>query len=253
MDKAAERQILAHFKTQVPELAGATVDDKAERPDFVCTLPNRTIGVELTEFYHGKAPKGSVSQAGYEAFQERVVAAAQPIFEANNNGMPLYVSVGFYDQVIAERPEALAQGIAETVTNNVPATPVTDPSSVIVRDRQLQAELQPWVATILMMRFARNNVRLWRRDVSGSQIEGDVAAITADIAAKEADIPNYRPANEYWLLIYASGRMLASTMMLSPMALVQTYSTTFDRVYVQDTAGQVLQLTTQPAVPTTTT
>ena len=106
--------------------------------------------------------------------------------------------MGFYEEtVIAERPEVLAQAIAETVANKVPGKPVAEPvASVIVRDRQLPAVLQPWVATILIMRFAGKSVRLWQRDMSITGIEGDVAAIAADITAKDANVPKYRPADE---------------------------------------------------------
>jgi hypothetical protein len=83
-------------------------------------------------------------------------------------------------------------------------------------------------------------------------IEADVTGIDAVIAGKEADIRSYRPCDEYWLLIYASGGdMLASTMTPTQSATDQDYTTAFDRVYVLDSVDRVWRLTTQHAAKAT--
>ena len=66
MQRTAERLHFRHFLAQTLELAGATIDDTNESPDFLCSLPYRKIGVELTEYIHGKK---SYSQIGAEIVQ----------------------------------------------------------------------------------------------------------------------------------------------------------------------------------------
>jgi hypothetical protein len=49
-----------------------------ESPDIVTTsAAGKRIGIELTEFFHGTAPRGGVSQVQREAFQRMVVQEAQ--------------------------------------------------------------------------------------------------------------------------------------------------------------------------------
>ena len=235
VQNTAERRHFDHFLAQVPELAGATITE-GESPDFVCSLPSRTVGVKLTEYHHAGRK--------IEVFEKKVVDAAQLIFEGQG-GPHLYVSVGFYGWAITERLEVLARAIAATVGTHLPDAPVTEPAiSVIVRDRELPAVLQPRVATILIMRFAWKDVRLWKRDVSGSRIEGDVAGIAAVITGKEVDIPSYKPCDQYWLLIYASADTLASTMVPAQTVTEHDYVTAFERVYVLDSVDGVQQLKT---------
>lgn len=66
--KTAERVQFDHFLNLTPELAGATIDH-GETPDLLAALPDRTIGIELTEYHHGTAPKGSISQRQREMFE----------------------------------------------------------------------------------------------------------------------------------------------------------------------------------------
>lgn len=75
-------------------------------------------------------------------------------------------------------------------------------------------------------------------------VEADADGIGAVIADKEADIPSYRPCDEYWLLTYASGDSISSTKFPPEPATDQEYATGFDRVYVLNTAGRVHPLKT---------
>jgi hypothetical protein len=221
-------------------LAEATIDPD-ETPDFLAILPDQTIGVELTEYHHGTASKASISQREREMFERKVVADAQHVFEAGG-GPPLYVSVSFYGRVINERPGLLARAIAEAVADQLPDLPASDTyASIRVKNWDLPEILQSWVAFVMIMRTARNNVRLWTNALAG-YIDADAEGISAVIADKEADIPFYRPCDEKRLLIYASGDSLASTMTPFPDATTHVYTTRFDRVYLLDTLGQVHRL-----------
>src|SRR5262245_44475454 len=99
MKKAAEQLHFRQFLGVTGELQGATIDWEGESPDFLVTLSDRIIGVELTEHFHGRASKGGIGQRQREVFERAVVADAQRLFEANA-GPPLYVSVAWYGRVV---------------------------------------------------------------------------------------------------------------------------------------------------------
>lgn len=243
MDKAVERLHFDYFMTNVPDLAGATIDDTGESPDIIATLPNRKIGIELTEYYHGKAPKGAISQAGREAFERQVVRDAQRIFEAKG-GPNLYVRVNWLGHIVTERRERVARAIAQAVTNRTPVVPATDVHiDIMITNAQLPTVLQPWVHSIGILRNARDTAHLWTVPQAGG-IDANANVISDDIAGKEADILSYRPCNEYWLLIYAGAGSLASTMTADQLPIQQTYTTAFDRVYVLDSVDRVYPLKT---------
>ena len=243
MARTAERLHFAHFLPQVPELAGATIDQEGESPDFLAYLPDRTIGVELTEYFHGKAPKGSIGQRQREMFERQVVDEAQRLFESDG-GPPLYISVGWYGRVVTEQRELMARAIADVVANRVPDVPATDTYIRIrVENEELPDLLQPWVSSIAILWTARDTAHFWTVPQAG-YIEADAHGIGTDIARKEPDIPAYRPCDECWLLIYASGDSIASTMMPAEAATEQDYTTAFDRVYLLDSVDRVYRLKT---------
>ncbi len=62
MARPQELPYYQHFKGLVPELAGAADDLGNESPDVIASLPGRKIGIELTGYYHGAAPKGGAAR-----------------------------------------------------------------------------------------------------------------------------------------------------------------------------------------------
>lgn len=243
MNRTGERQHFGHFVAQVPELAGATIDQDGESPDFLIVLPDRRIGVELTEYFHGKAPRGTIGQRERETFERQVVAEAQRTFESHD-GPPLHVSVGWYGRVVTERRELVARAIADVVADRLPEVPATDTYiQITLENEELPELLQPWVAFIGILRTARGTAHFWTVPQAG-YIEADAHGVGAVIVDKETDIPSYRPCDEYWLLIYASGDSISSTMMPAESATDQDYTTAFDRVYVLDSVDRVYRLKT---------
>lgn len=244
MARPAEKDIYLQFKTKVPELAGADDDLCHEGPDVIATTTvGHRIGIELTGYFHGTAPKGTVSQVQREQFQRKAVREAQRVFETNG-GPPLHVQVAWYDRVATEPLDRLAQAISEQVAKRLPTVPPTANNiGVRIGNHEMPDWLAVWVHAITILRTAGDTAHYWDPAMSG-YTDASAEGIRERIADKEQKLRSYRPCDENWLLIHSGDQTMAASMTLHPYAAEEVYATSFDRVYVFDLAGRAQRLGT---------
>jgi hypothetical protein len=200
--RPGERPIYQLFKDEVPELAGAVDDLAGESPDVIACQSGRSIGVELTGYFHGEAPARRISQVQQERFQQDVVQEAQRIFESSG-GPYLHVAVGWHDRLPTDLRNVLACAIADVVAAHFPTVPATRAHVELrIENYDLPEPLNAWLMYISVVRTTREMDHFWLVPQAG-YTDALPESIRERIADKEKRLVSYRPCDETWLLIHS--------------------------------------------------
>jgi hypothetical protein len=199
--KERERHLLATFLQK--ERIEALVRD-SESPDFLLTIDERVVGLEVTELHHSTEHPSSSLQAR-EAVASRVIAEAQQEF-AKRGGPSLRVAVNFvpaFDPGTVQR-NRLAEYLCALVERILP-----DPEEV----RQWRPQLADYQAGTPLISYLHvyhqpQSIRPhWLHAEAGWVAPLTLELVQSAIDEKSERLPTYRlSAPEIWLLLAIDGR-----------------------------------------------
>lgn len=196
--------------------------------------------MELIGYVRGQGTKGS-SLRQKEEFRARVVRDAQKLYQ--DSGAPsVCVRIRWHQQRPAIPANQLASLIAEVVAQACPDFPATGHvAQTHVTWYGLPSELRPLIQRITVDRWVRGHTH-WTTPQSG-YIGVTRDEIATRVAMKDSKLSRYRSVwDEAWLLIHATDFYLSGTMDLLQEAVQAEYDTDFDRVFVLQSVGDVVEL-----------
>lgn len=228
--KARERYVLDGFLQRLP----IDVDEiePADPPDFLLTIGDRRVGIELVRLYQPHAASVEMPPQARERYQDQVVDSACRIHAAND-GPPLIVHVDWLDRFGPDKTSspALAEWLAHRILNLRPQL-----SDSIDLERDWARDDDDFPDSIDMISVARPAVitkPLWGSPRAGFEMQFSPADIQQIIDQKNAKIAQYRTrCNEAWLLMYPEGNAPSSFIDLSPECRTGRFRSQFDRLFV---------------------
>jgi len=204
--KEVERAVLAVCLKTVPGFPDGLARD-SESPDFLVSVGNRTIGIEMQEFIQGASVAGAPAREA-ESIRATVMRMAQQEFESRHPDTYLYVYASWNRSTALNRRTApdVARQLAFLVENLMPPSPA--PGQVMSRREASYLDLEN---TALADRLTHLHVLLYSPATYGlwASPEWGIASrdlddLKAQIQAKESKIATYRQScDEIWLVVYA--------------------------------------------------
>lgn len=199
--KERERHLLATFLQK--ETIKASVRD-SESPDFLLTIDERVVGLEVTELHHSTEHPSSSLQAR-EAVASRVIGQARQKF-ADRGGPSLRVAVNLapaFDPGTVQR-NSLAEYLCALIERILP-----NPGEV----RQWRPQLadyrvgKPLVSYVHVYHQPQSIRPHWLHAEAGWVAPLTLEVVQAAIDEKSERLPTYRlSAPEIWLLLAIDGR-----------------------------------------------
>ncbi|MBM3340689.1 MAG: hypothetical protein FJY56_01030 [Betaproteobacteria bacterium] len=230
LKKRIERALLEQFVRALREIPAGEVE-ATEEPDFLVHLPNRTLGLEVSEL-HRPTPDGEVPSQAAEAMRRRVVARAQDIYVAR--GLPaVHASVHLDSRksISKGEVESLATSIATLVARNVP-----------VADDQTVYEDYNWenrsyfpenVSRVSVGRFSGVTKTFFGCPGATFVPQLTREDIVRVLARKETKRTRYQSrCSELWLVVVADLAAMSTWFEFDSTVLDVEYSTGFDRVFL---------------------
>ena len=235
--KDIELHYLERFKALVDNFPSGTITP-GEEPDFVIDTTHGSLGVELTEL-HRVVPPGSTPPQASEAMRHRVVGRAQEIYVAGGHP-PVRCTVLMQDKHIQRQEvEGLAEAIVQIAVKNLPApdTSVREEYDWVNRSYFPEIFDSITVHRLEGMTVTHFNCpgATWVASLSAADIE-------RVISAKESKYAAYRSrCDEAWLLINTDIASMSTWFEFNSAALVGSFETSFQRVFVMRHFGNVLR------------
>lgn len=205
-------------------------------PDIV--FPERSLGIEITEYALGRGKNGSRARQ-FELVHQRTARAAQTQYEAGIKHR-LQVSILWtnLDECPNRREEtSISQAIARLVATNTTTRlgkrfvdwgPCTDPL------------LQKYGVEVNIYPIGGQGASCWS-SVACFCFPEEAKRIQAILDEKEPKISGYRQhCQELWLLIIADGTFFSSQFPANPNLSQTTFYSSFDRVFLLDEAWNAI-------------
>jgi len=231
-DKERER----HYLQLLSKCLGLSLDEvsEPEPPDFVVVGQEFRLGIEFTKF-RLPIPDGRRPRREVESLQDRIVARAQHLYEAEV-GNPLYVKVIFssWDPLKKATVEEHARQLADLVRSlSVPRSLRDQPVEV-----PIETVPEPF-DEISIYGSVDGKDSLWSANSSAWVAEVSSEDIRVQITRKE---PMAKPArkqcDELWLVIVNDIFDHGEPVAISDVARSEPYHHSFDRLYWLDLAAQ---------------
>lgn len=233
MDRTAKKQVeaayLERFKALLPSFPIGTVEP-FEEPDFLISLSNSVLGIELTEL-HRESPAGASPQQAREAMRNRVIELAQELYLTGNHPaarITVFMEEGKH--IGRSEVERLAQDICNLAIRNLP-------------DRNSSnEEFYEWTNRAYFPEVV-SNIRVHRLDaITETHFNCPGATWVASLAhadirrtfdAKDPKYSTYRKnCAEVWLVINSDVRSMSTWFRFDSATLTETFFTSFDRAFV---------------------
>ena len=205
--KEKERWILEEFKRSYSEFPEGSIGE-SERPDFLVQTPTHVVGIELVEFVRGQSDMGSpIRQA--ESSRKKLVEQAKKEYERRNTP-PLQVSFFWCgDSPIKENsiPD-LAKALADIIEKHC------SQSEIKLTWEQLEnTPFEGILDSIVIRRIHGLTNNEWLSPEAG-WISMEPQELQSIISSKEENIEDYlKKCDTVWLLIYAGGDHISSTVL----------------------------------------
>lgn len=243
--KRIERQYLEVFRGTLDDFTVVDIED-TERPDFLVTLPECVLGLEITRIYRDPEP-GSPPLQFQDAERNQVIERVQAL--ATDHGLcPLLADVYFNSQwtIRKQDRDSIAQSLFDLVAARLPAI---DEHLTLENRPPLTAEFPPQVEAISLWRFKSLKSHLWEVGDAGIVNEDFAPELQRIITRKTPHVPVYRARCEKcWLVIVADWRAPSGFFEISDRVSSESYETDFNRVYFLEAySGRVVLLNTHPA------
>lgn len=228
--KARERYVLDGFLQRL----AIDVDEiePADPPDFLLTIGDRRVGIELVRLYQPHAPSADLPPQAREGYQDQVVASACQIHAAKG-GPPLVVSVRWLDRSGPDKKTApaLAKWLAQQALN---LAPQMSDSFELERDwAKSDDDFPSSIHNISVLRPPSITKPHWSSLRAGFEMEFGPDEIQQIVDQKGSKIAQYRAGcKEAWLLMYPEGHAPSSFIDLSTECRAGQFRSQFDRLFV---------------------
>jgi hypothetical protein len=237
MDKDRERFYVERFLTAI-NITKFDLRD-GESPDFIIAIDATYICLEVTELFR-KTKEGSPPRQAIEKQREYIVNLAANIWNQRNcQNIDVSIDFGFRENYPKSEAQSLAHQIVDIVSKNIPPSD----SFAFVDAGTIGEEGFPIdIAYISIINLPTYKKSYWSVSDVSSIPKADQAMIQSAITKKQN--ANYKVGKdaETWLLIVADSSRLSSNFEFSQQVLDETYTSSFDKVYLFDTVLNAARL-----------
>lgn len=225
--KARERLFLKEVTTIFPYFPNGTVID-SEQPDFLISVNQKIIGVELVDYVRGQN-KGDSSYRRNEVLWQRVTDKAKVVFETQH-AEPLMVHLHWYKHKHLHQSEVnpLANEIATIIKNHIPVGLF---DTIQIKNKEMgNGRLSFYAHGIHVTRTRNKEQSLWSFINSGF-ISVPVTELQELINNKDIKVTEYlKKCDEVWLVIVADGSQISSNVDLHQDVIEHDYNTDFTNI-----------------------
>lgn len=229
--KDRERLFLEEVTSIFPYFAGETITD-SEHPDFLISICDKVIGVELVDYVRGQ-DKGDSPYRRNEILWQRVADVARAVFESQHRE-PLMVHFLWHSHRHLRKSEvdAMANEAASVIENHIPVKLF----DVIQIDHEQigNRELAHYARSIRITRTREKEQVLWSF-INAGFISVPANELQSLIESKDVKVTEYlRKCDEIWLLIVADGSQISSNAELHQDVIDHDYSSDFTNILFYD-------------------
>ena len=211
----------------------------SEEPDFLVTMPDCIVGIEMVDYVRGQSSYGSQTRK-IEILNNQIVDKAREEFEKRHN-IPLQVHCfwGFHGAMRRVKIKRLAVCIASCVENHIPQK-VHESSRI--EDEEIDSSIEEVIASISIVRLKPSTKSLWSNPDAGF-IGLHVDELQQLISFKDSKIDKYlKKCANVWLLIVADGKYISSSVELKDDVRHHRFKSRFDRILFYDSLTQKVTL-----------
>jgi hypothetical protein len=209
-----------------------------EAPDFILKSQSHVICLEVTELFRtyeeGKPPRQAI-----ENKRERIITLASSIWNQHHYpNLEISVSFPLSDSYPKTDILHLANQLVDIVSRNIPPT-----KSYNIIDAETEGNDFPEdIESISVWNLPIYNQCSWSASDVSLIPSIDKSLIQSSISKKQNADYRVGKSSETWLLIVADGARLSSNFDFPQFILEETYTTSFDKVYLFDTLRKRVQL-----------
>jgi hypothetical protein len=206
--KEKERRILEEFIKCYSGFPEGEIEG-SEAPDFLVRAPTQVVGIELVEFVRGQSNRGSLIRQA-ESSREELIKQARKEY-ARRNKTPLQVSFFWCGESPLEKKSIpnLAKAIADIVDK------YCSYGEIKLKEQLENTPLEGILDSIVIRRLHGLQRNEWISPEAG-WVGIEPQELQNIISSKQKNMRRYlAKCNTVWLVIYAEGSHISSTVVLS--------------------------------------
>lgn len=245
--KLRERLFVEHFRAAYSDFPEGDIFD-SESPDFLIYAYDRTVGIEIVEFFRGQSSQGSALHQ--EVLRKRFTKAAQQQYVAVNN-MPVLVTLSWSanrqlsKRIVPDLAAYAARLVAQWTTQ---LAQDEEYGELKIGWESLQGTpLEDLLNYIKIRRFPGAKT-FWSTPEAGF-IGVSASELQAIISSHDAKVDKYlEHCDSVWLLIVSEGYFMASTLSWDEDVVRHAFDFKFNRVFIYDFQDHRVQMLARDSI-----